>query len=156
MDGLNEDDYMKTRVDDQIKWYSEKSSDAQWWYKVYKRVVLLLSMSIPIAALVLKVEGCLKLYVAIAGAIIAIMEGLQSLNKYHENWISYRATSETLKQEKYMYLTKAGVYSCLSDENRFQDFAARCETIISSENINWAQSQQHECASASHRNGVNS
>jgi Protein of unknown function (DUF4231) len=33
------------------------------------------------------------------GALIAVLEGLQQLNQYQQNWIRYRSTCESLKRE---------------------------------------------------------
>jgi len=49
------------------------------------------------------------------GATIALLEGLQQLNQYHNNWIAYRSTAEALKHEKFMFLSKAGVYAAASN-----------------------------------------
>ena len=47
------------------------------------------------------------------GAAIAVLEGVQQINQYHANWISYRSTCEALKHEKYLYLGKAGPYAAV-------------------------------------------
>lgn len=96
----------------------------------------------------------MKLYAACSGTVITALETLQSLNKYHENWVSYRATAENLKQEKFMYLANSGIYSCLDDTSCFQEFVARCETIISSENINWASVEKSKCLPENYKNAV--
>ena len=45
-----------------------------------------------------------------AGAIL-LLEGLQQLNKWQENWILYRATCEGLRNEQHLYAEKAGPYA---------------------------------------------
>jgi len=42
---------------------------------------------------------------AALNASIAVVEGVQQLNQYHANWISYRSTCESLKHEKYLDLS---------------------------------------------------
>ncbi len=152
---MEEKEYISNRVEDQINWYSKKSSSCQRWYKGCRIFEIVLAVSIPLVTLLIHNNYCLKIYTAAIGLLIAIAAGLQSLNKWHENWIAYRATSENLKQEKYMYLTRAGLYSRYDDSTCFKEFASRCETIISSENINWTQLQQTECHKISHKKGDN-
>ena len=62
-----------------------------------------------------------------------------SLFNHQKNWIEYRKTSELLKQEKFMYLFKSGVYR----DEKYPNITLveRCETMISNENINWANLQ---------------
>lgn len=42
-----------------------------------------------------------------------------------------------------MFLASAGVYN-IDETERYKLFVERCETIISSENINWAQLNNDE------------
>jgi len=47
------------------------------------------------------------------GATIVIVTGLTQLEKFQENWIMYRTTTELLKKEKYFYENEVGEYSDL-------------------------------------------
>lgn len=93
-----------------------------------------------IAVLTPAITNCelIKYIIAASSAGIVILVALHGLHNFHENWIEYRKTSELLKNEKYTYLNKAGVYKELSDDERFILLVERCESIISHENINWA------------------
>jgi hypothetical protein len=73
------------------------------------------------------------------GAAIAVIEGLQQLNQYHANWISYRSTCEVLKHEKYLYLGKAGPYIVAADARAL--LAERVESLVSQEHAKCASSQ---------------
>jgi hypothetical protein len=45
------------------------------------------------------------------GATIVVLEGVQQLFQFQQNWIRYRATTESLKHEKYLFLSRAGPYT---------------------------------------------
>lgn len=128
--------YMDERVDDQIKWYDEKSMQMQKKYKILKGVTIFFSAIIPIISLTNIEYFNTNIVVSILAAIIAISEGMISLSSYGDNWTRYRSICETLKSEKYMFLNQSGVYS--EEEDNFSFFVERIETIISQENINWA------------------
>ena len=134
---MTEHDYLITRLDDQINWYSKKSCWNQKWYKRIKNSEMMLSASIPIAMAFWSDVFVVKLFIALAGATIAVLAGVHGLYNFHENWIEYRSTAETLKHEKYMYVTSSGIYA--EKENAFQTLVERVESVISHENINWAQ-----------------
>lgn len=70
------------------------------------------------------------------GVVVAFIAGILSLGKYYENWIEYRSVCETLKKERYMYLTKAGPYAI---KNPFTVLVERAEEIMSYEQANWQQ-----------------
>ncbi|OMF48754.1 hypothetical protein BK135_10495 [Paenibacillus peoriae] len=132
---MTEREYLFERLEDQINWYDKKSSDCQKKYKRLKWVEIGSAAAIPILSGFSSNLQVIAVIISLLGASIAIIESLLSLGKYHENWIEYRGISETLKQEKYMYLTRAGVYKI---SEPFELLVERIESIISKENINWA------------------
>jgi hypothetical protein len=105
------DDVTMTRLDDQIVWYDRRSGVNQSSHKVLRLIVIVLSALIPVLAGVHAPSWIL----AALGASITIIEGVQQLNEYQKNWISYRLTCEALKDEKYLYLAKAGPYATAVD-----------------------------------------
>lgn len=147
-------EYINTRLDDQINWYDKKSTNAQNWFKRLKYVEIILSLLTTLlgayTAIVLFIIDLptdtfpvtIGVLTGISGAILSGIHFSQSLEKYHENWISYRQTCELLKHEKYLFLTRSGGYS--NNQNAFNNLVERCESIISSENIDWAQLHQQE------------
>jgi hypothetical protein len=134
---ISEEDYLRNRVDDQIKWYGKKSQNNQ---KLYKSSIILNAICaslIPIlSAYVTEQTVCLKIFIAGLGILITISTVLLSLYKFQENWIQYRVVSETLKHEKFLYLTASGKYC---QANKFNLFVEQTEKLISTENNNWAQ-----------------
>lgn len=134
---ISPDKYLFERLEDQIDWYNKKSQWNQKWYKRIKNTETILSALIPFIMIFGSDNFYLKLLIALFGAIVAILSSVHGLYNFHENWIEYRSTSETLKHEKYMYLTKSGFYA--NKEDCFNSFVERVESIISHENINWAQ-----------------
>lgn len=129
---MDKQKYLNERLEDQINWYDKKSMHSQRTFKWLKGIEIIIASFVPIASLGFNQPWL----AAIMGASIAIIEGLLNLGKYHENWIEYRSICETLKHEKYMYQTKTGVYN--TDECTFKYLVERIESIISKENVNWA------------------
>lgn len=128
---MKEDEYLIKRLDDQIHWYDKKSITYQKTYKWFKRLEILFATSIPVIVGITSIT----IVASLLGGGIAFIEGWLTLSKYHENWIEYRSICELLKQEKYMYLTKSGVYK---NNTSLNSLVERVESIISKENINWA------------------
>ncbi|MCL6611028.1 MAG: DUF4231 domain-containing protein [Peptococcaceae bacterium] len=137
---MTEEQYITERLDNQIEWYDKKSTWNQYWFKRLKTLELLLSASIPAAIGYVAEQPWLKIYIAMAGATIAIITGIHGLYNFQENWIQYRATCEMLKHEKYMFLAGSGIYTDTQDT--FCLLVDRVENIISHENINWTQIQR--------------
>jgi hypothetical protein len=132
------------RLNDQLSWYDRKSSDNQRRYKQIKVAQLVLAGSIPVFALVGDIWG--RWVTAILGASVAILEGLQQLGQYNNLWVTYRATAEQLKHEKYLFLARSGPYSGLKEEEALRLLAERVEERVSTEHAKWVseRSQQDE------------
>lgn len=135
---MKEENYIKERVDDQIKWYSKKSSINKQLNLWTKGLVIVFAALIPFAAGFITGETIwLNYIIAILGVLTAIFTGVSALLKFQEKWNEYRTTSETLKHEKYLFLTEAGPYD--GEEEAFKLFVSRIENLISKENSAWSQ-----------------
>lgn len=132
---MNINDYISNRVDEQINWYDEKSMEAQKWYKRLQKTEIILAASIPLLSGYASIK-LIAFLIGVFGAIIAIIESISKLNKYHENWIQYRTTCEMLKYQKNLYLTGSAPYNT-KDETIENVFIRNIENIISAENNQW-------------------
>ena len=134
---MNETEYIEQRVDGQIRWYSTKSG---WNQKVYKRLrvlEILCASSIPFLVSYVSTETVtLKVIVGVLGICVAVVSGVVALYNFQENWMQYRTTSESLKHEKFIFLSKVEPYN--TDEP-YPLFVQRIESLISKENSSWTQ-----------------
>ena len=133
---MNPDEYIKQRVDDQIGWYDQKSQRSQWWFKKLRALEIIAAGIIPLFAGFGQGTQWSIIVVGVLGALVAILASLLSLNQFQENWIEYRTTYETLKHEKYLFLTNAEPYN---EDDLFSLFVQRIESLISKENSAWSQ-----------------
>ena len=104
-------------------------------------ILKLLEISIGFLVSVLSLfveESILRNIVTVLSLLVTTLNSLNFFLKSQEHWTEYRETSEVLKHEKFMFIANAGIYDTEETE-RYKLFVERCETIISSENINWAQ-----------------
>ena len=136
---MNEQPSGYPRLDDQIDWYDRKSLHHQSWYRRLKLV------SIGAAALVPVVSGFdgMALFTGLLGVVVVISEGLQHVNKHHENWIRYRATCENLRREKHLYLARSSRYASLGDDDALRNLAAHVESILAQESDDWLKMRRH-------------
>jgi hypothetical protein len=133
---MTEQEYMTARVDDQIKWYSQKSSWNQKRYHWLKAISLIGTISLPFLISYTDQDFRIKVIAGLVGVAVAIIEGVQGVYKFHENWLSYRKTEQSLQREKLLYATQSGIYK---DNNGFTSFVDRIESIMAQENQEWIQ-----------------
>ena len=133
---MNMNDYMEKRVDNQISWYDKKSVHCQKIYKFYQTIEIIIAAIIPLLSGYTNLHIAIPIIVGSCGAIIAIIESITKLFKWHENWIEYRTTCELLRYQKNLYLTKSAPYNT-EPETVDNIFVRNIENIISSENNKW-------------------
>jgi Protein of unknown function (DUF4231) len=133
-----EPDSKYPRLEQQIRWYDSKSGEAQRLYKRVKIAEFVVTAMVPVTALW---NGWVT---AALGVTAVILEGLQQLNQWHHNWITYRSTCEALRHEKYSYLGLSGSYDGLEDEQASKLLVERTESLISTEHAKWISRQEYE------------
>lgn len=128
------------RLEDQIRWYDLKSISNMRWYKRLKISEIASAAMIPFLA----ASGMPRAVIVtgVLGMLVTVFEGMLQLNQYHENWIRYRSTCESLKHEKYIYLANAGPY--VNAEKPRALLAERVESLVSQEHAKWATVQQQD------------
>ncbi|MFN2629650.1 MAG: DUF4231 domain-containing protein [Gaiellaceae bacterium] len=141
----SQDDPTLERLDDQIRWYDRKSAQNQRLFKMVKAAQLILAAAIPVVATI----GVRAVVPAALGATIVVLEGLQQLNQYQQNWTSYRSTCEALKHEKYLFLGLAGPYVGAAAPQTL--LADRIEGLISQEHAKWVSAREEAVQELEHR-----
>jgi hypothetical protein len=131
------------RLETQIAWYDRTSSRNQGWFKRLKVAQIVTAAALPVAA---GVSAPLWLMGG-GGALIVVLEGLQQLQQYQQNWTTYRSTCERLKHEKYLFLAGAGPYTSAPRPESL--LAERVEGLVSQEHAAWVSQQQQETSNRS-------
>lgn len=127
--------YAWDRLEDQLGWYEDKSAHHKNWFQRLKVLQIVSAAAIPVAA----GNGASAWITGSLGALIVVLEGFQQLFQFQQNWIGYRATAESLKHEKHLYLSRAGPYR---DEARPDALLAeRVEGLVSQEHAAWSSAQ---------------
>jgi Protein of unknown function (DUF4231) len=78
---------------------------------------------------------------AASGAIV-LLEGLQVLNKWQENWILYRATCEGLRNEQHLFAERAGPYTGLKPDAAQRLLAERTSSLVMAEHSKWSHARE--------------
>jgi hypothetical protein len=133
---MNEDEYLQKRLDDQIAWYSTRSRANKRAFMTLRTVEIVAAALIPLLSGYVKQLSALQIVSGTLGLVVAVIAGLLGLFQFQENWVTYRSTTEALKHEKFLYLTRAEPYD--TDEP-FRRLVQRVEGLISKEQAAWVQ-----------------
>jgi Protein of unknown function (DUF4231) len=135
----------RARLHEQIAWYDGKSRHSQRWFKRLKVCQIVTAAGIPAVAAV-SAPGWVM---GAGGAFIAVLEGLQQLQQYQQNWTTYRATCERLKHENFLFLAHAGPYAAAPQAEAL--LAERVESLVSQEHAAWVSNREEAAGKAGGR-----
>ncbi len=133
---MDQENYIADRLEKQIEWYDNKSQYNQRWYKSLRITEIVCAAIIPFLAGMSDSIAYGQVVIGALGMIIAICAGLSGLNKHQENWLTYRTTCETLRHEKYLFLTSCKPYD---RDGALNSLVERIESLISKENSQWSR-----------------
>ena len=123
-------------LEQQIDWYDRKSDYNQRWFKGLKLLQIVIAAAIPVAA----AASAPAWLMGAGGAVIVILEGVQQLEQYQQNWTAYRSTCESLKHERFLFLSRAGPYLAAPDADAL--LAERVDGLCSQENLAWVANRK--------------
>ncbi len=134
---MDETQYLKDRLENQIDWYDRRSVQNQKWFKRLQVISIIAATSIPfLTGYITEATVTLKIITGFLGLFVAAITAVLGLYKFQEHWLEYRTTCESLKHEKYLFLTRTDPYNV---EQAFPLLVQRIESLISKENTNWSQ-----------------
>ncbi len=130
------DEYIAQRVDAQTAWYGRRSARAKRNFRSLRIIEIVGAAVIPLLAGFLPAIPYGSFVVAIVGVIVAVCAALLGLGHYQEDWAEYRTTTESIKHQKFLFLTGATPYDT---DQAFSLFVQCVEGLISKENTAWSQ-----------------
>ena len=105
---------------------------AMWGHRITQLYSIVASVTIPV---LLNVDDVNLLVPSALAASVAAIQGINALYKFHENWLNYRTTAETMRREIHFY--RAGIDEYADAPDRRPLFVKRAEAIISQEGSAW-------------------
>jgi len=125
--------YRDGRYAEVLEYYDSK---AVWNKRCYYACsVYVLAVSGVICPVVLLSSTYGQVLAAIFSPTVTVLAAVAALFKFHENWLSYRATWDALKHEYYWHDANAGLYAGQDDPDRL--FVEQVEALVSREGAEW-------------------
>ncbi len=164
---MTDKQYIEERLDDQIKYFANKSSKAQKKYKNLKRWEIFIAATIPVIIAfstlsvfenivfiqnvvkeggkevikpVFTLSTVFQIIAALGGVAIVILKGVTDLEEHFKTWKEYRAVEMNLTQEKYKFSTRTEPYD---ESNAYALLVEQVEQILNKENQKWRSMKKH-------------
>ena len=128
--------YRDGRFSKILEFYDSRAITNQKRYHFCSMYVLATSVAIaPILAINLIAKNNGTIAAAILAPTVALANGIAAHFKFHDNWLSYRATWDALNHELARRDAGIGAYQNASDRNAL--FVERVEDLITKEGSDW-------------------
>lgn len=137
---MDAETYLQERVKDQLGYYEKAANKAKRTYMWMQSAIIVLGLLVPVivnlpaswgaGAGAADLTAAIRAAVTVMSLTLAILSGLLNFRKYGDLWLSYRLTEESIKHEKFLFLTCAGKYS---GDTPFPIFVETFESLISTE-----------------------
>jgi len=134
---ISPEDYVDKRINDQIRWYDGRSITNKRWFKRLRFAEIVVAATIPFLSGFADRALAIKIAIGAMGVFVAVIASLLGLLQLQVHWIEYRATAESLKKEKFLFLTQTDPYH---RNDAFHLLVQRVEALLSKENTDWVQS----------------
>ena len=125
--------YRDGRYAEALKYYDTRAVWNKRFYYAASIYVLAVSGIIGPVVLLSKVYG--QTLAAILSPSVTVLAAIAGLYRFHENWLSYRATWDALRREVYWHDANVGPYSGQDDPHGL--FVEQVEALISRGGAEW-------------------
>jgi len=131
--------FISERFEPMLAWYDARAVSSKKWYRIVSVYAILASfVLVPIASLTI-VE--MHVITTAVSCTIGAATALLAHFKWHEDWLRYRSTWDSLQRERSLYETRTDHYAQAGDP--FRLFVERCEELFCREGTDWYQ--DHSC-----------
>jgi uncharacterized protein DUF4231 len=134
---ISPEDYVEQRINDQISWYDRRGITNKRWFKRLRFAEIVVAATIPFLSGFADKSSSIKIAIGALGVFVAVIASLLGLLQLQVHWIEYRATAESLKKEKFLFLTQTDPYN---KDDAFHLLVQRVEALLSKESTDWVQS----------------
>jgi hypothetical protein len=134
---ISPEEYVEQRINDQIGWYDRRSIKNKRWFQRLRFAEIVVAATIPFLSGFADKSLAIKIAIGALGVFVAVIASLLGLLQLQVHWIEYRATAESLRKEKFLFLTQTDPYN---KDDAFHLLVQRVEALLSKENTDWVQS----------------
>ena len=128
---LTPEEYIKERVNQEIKYYSKSATQSKKSYLRMRAVSVIGGALVPV---LVNIPGVyVDILTTIISLVVVLIVSLETVYRYREQWTNYRTAEQSLRNQYFIYTSKAGVYATLDDATAFKLFVDRVEEAIEAE-----------------------
>jgi len=137
-DQLKAADYIEERINPEIEYYNKQAGKAKRNYLTMRGITVvggaLVPVLININGLPLPYSTILTTATTVISLMVVLFVSLETVYRYREQWTNYRTAEHKLKNEYFLFTSKAGEYAELDEHRAYIIFVNRIEQALETEN----------------------
>jgi len=138
---LGPHDYLRDRVDDQIRYFDSSAIRNQRSYRILKRTSIICNITTTMTiALAFTVPDEYKVTMGIVALVLSTLVlatyQWEEFENYGAKWEKFRLVAEQLRSERHLYLNKAGRYTA-DDATNHRSLVEAVESVIRGTDISY-------------------
>lgn len=123
-------------LDRSYTWYNQNATRTMHNHFLIRTMQLLFASAIPVTQILMSGIPS-RATAGVLGALIAILQGTDSLHRYGEHYVAWRATAQDLLRERFLFSAQSGPYANIPQVQALALLATRVDAIEASENQQW-------------------
>ena len=135
-DPTEQNDLLWQELDAQFRWYERAATRTRLSYQILKVAAIITGAAVTVLAAI----SAPAVLTAVLAAGIVVLEGVQQVFQFHSNWVTYRATAETLRQHAFLYVARVDPYA--DAQTRREKLAEFMRDITTKENTSWTSTMR--------------
>lgn len=132
------EEFKKNRYQVELDWYNNAATKARLIFQILQFFVIVFSVLTPVLLAIN--EQLLRVTAILTSGIVTILTSLLAAFKFHEDWINFRMTAESLRKELSYCKARIGDYGNSDDPEQL--FVSKVEDLISAEHTAWVTIQK--------------
>jgi len=148
---LNSEDYIRDRINDQLRFYDKKAGRYKSLYLSMRAATVIGGALVPVlvnlnfgpatvhlGSYSFTLNG-IKISTTLISLMVVLFVSLESVYHFKEQWRNYRSTAELMKKEYFLYASGQGRYAGKTEAEAYRLFVEQIETAIDVENASTLQ-----------------
>lgn len=128
---LRPEEYVAERLNPEIEYYNKSAGKAKQNYLRMRAVTVIGGALVPV--LVNVDLPYLNILTTAISLVVVLFVSLETVYRYREQWTNYRTAEQNLRNEYFLFTSRAGGYANLDEPVAFTLFVNRVEGAIDAE-----------------------
>jgi hypothetical protein len=129
---LTPEEYVDERLNPEISYYNKSATRSKLLYLRMRAITVIGGALVPVL-INIHFSPYMEILTTALSLVVVLFVSLETVYRYREQWTNYRTAEQNLRNEYFLFTSKAGEYAPLDAPSAFTVFVNRIEKAIEME-----------------------